>query len=285
MMIDDGLNLISRRVQSKALHYMVQGALIILLVALVVWNAAEYTALMRVISTTALNTGHGPPVRWMLDATDQARALAEQGDLPIVVNATGDDLDTEGDAAAFDALLGDLDLRLISGETVLIGAPEGLVQVRTRADAHYDVEVIPPADTRGEPAARLANGVEFLRIEPAGLQAQIQPGTRVQFSAVWRVWGLPPTSDNYSYSVQLFDANWLRYANLNDHFLRTRYWREGDLVITSGVLDVPDDAPADAGYHVVLTLYTLDATGNVTPVAVVDTGFNKIGEFVDVPLD
>ena len=250
----------------------------------IAWEVTAYSAMMRLVATTVTANGHGPAAKFQWDAAREARRLAAPDHLPVGINGTGDTPDVDTEAAGFDALLGDLDLRLISGETVMINSPRGFVHLTTQADAHYAIEVVPPADTSGESAAKLANGIEFMRIEPSGLDQQIKPGKRIGFTAVWRVWGLPPTADDYSYSVQLFDENWLRYGNINDHFLRTIYWRVGDEIATSGILTIPGDAPIGAGYHLVLTLYTLDEAGNITPVGVVNQSFNKIGEFVDVSL-
>jgi hypothetical protein len=257
---------------------------IVMCLIVIAWEVTAYSAMMRLVATTVTANGHGPAAKFQWDAAREARRLATPDHLPMVINGTGDTPDVDTEAAGFDALLGDLDLRLISGETVTINSPRGFVHLTTQADAHYAIEVVPPADLSGEAVAKLANGIEFLRIEPSGLAQQIKPGKRIGFTAVWRVWGLPPNADDYSYSVQLFDENWLRFDNINDHFLRTIYWRVGDEIATSGILTIPGDAPTDAGYHLVLTLYTLDEAGNVTPVGVVDQAFNKIGEFVDVPL-
>lgn len=284
ILIDQLLSYLKEHTTPPALLRVVEVLGAMGLIALIIWQVAEYSALLRLVNTTATNGGHGPAAKLQWDAAREARRLAAPDHLPVVINGTGDTPDVDPEATGFDALLGDLDLRLISGETVTVGTPRGFVHLTTGADGHYAIEVVPPADATGQAVAKLANGIEFIRIEPSGLAAQIKPGKKIGFTAVWRVWGLPPTSDNYSYSVQLFDENWLRYDNINDHFLRTIYWRVGDEIATSGILHIPGDAPTDAGYHLVLTLYTLDDAGNITPVGVVDANFNKIAEFVDVPL-
>lgn len=282
VLVNDGLERLGTRIGSVQSAY---AAVSLLASVVIVWQLIEYATMMRLIDTTVVNYGHGPAAQIQWDAAREARRLAEPDNLPIVVNGTGDDPDTEGEAAAWDVLLGDLDLRLIEGEAVTVNPARGAVHLYTRADATYDMERIEGQADDSPAAAKLANGIEFLHVEPAGLEAQIEPGADVSFSAIWRVWGIPPTGEDYSYSIQLFDANWLRYVNLNDHFLRTAYWREGDVVGTSGVLRIPNDAPANADYHLVITLYTVAEDGTVTPVAVVNEAFNKIGEYVEVPLN
>jgi hypothetical protein len=281
LLIDHGLAWITLKQGMRAAR-AVGGVLAVALIGLMTWQMVTYFTLLRVVDRTIINYGHGPAAELVWNAAREARRLAEPGNLPIVINSTGDDPETEGEAAAFDALLGDMDLRLIEGEAVTLSTQDGFVQVYTRANADYAIDVVPPADTSGEAVAQIENGIEFLRVE---LGRDIEPGRRVPFSVVWRVWGLPPTYDDYSYSVQLFDQDWLRYENINDHFLRTRNWHIGDLVLTSGVMRVPDNAPANATYHLVLTLYMLDTAGNITPVSVIDIAGNPAGEFIVVPLD
>jgi hypothetical protein len=156
--------------------------------------------------------------------------------------------------------------------------------VNLRSDATYSVRRRDPPEQQIDPATRLANGIEFLRVEPSGIAAHIAPGANVPYSVTWRVWGIPPSPDEYSYSVQLFDANWLRRVNINDHFLRTVYWHEGDFVVTSGMLRLPDDLPPEGPVHLVLTLYTVQPDGSVQPVTVLDAAMNPAGEFIDLLL-
>jgi hypothetical protein len=281
LMVNDGLEWLGAKRGSATMRAM-SAVLAATLMSLMVWQMVQYFALLRVVETTTINFGHGPAANNLWDAAARARSLAEPGNLPIVINGTGDDPETEGEAAAFDALLGDLDLRLIEGETVTLIAQGSYVQVYADASAHYEIRVMEPAEPGGQAVARLGNGVEFLRIE---MGRDIEPGKPVPFAVVWRIGQLPPTNDNYSYSVQLFDQDWLRYGSIDDHFLRTRNWQIGDLVLTSGILHVPDNAPADASYHLTLTLYIIDVAGSILPVSVIDVAGNPAGEFITVPLE
>lgn len=256
-----------------------------LLLVIIVYWLADYSAVLRVVNTTVINGGHGAAAKWMWDAAREARRLAEPNDLPIVLNGTGDDPNTEQEATAFDVLLGDRVLWLIEGEAVTVNTPEGYVHLDTLPDGHYAVTVKETGNTSGEARARLANGIELLRVEPGGIQSMLMPGQNVVISVLWRVWGIPPTGDDFSYTIQLYDDQGTRYENINGHFLRTRHWRVGDVVITSGVLHIPAEAPSDAVYHLVVSLYHGAADGTIVPVGVLNADGGKIGEFVEIGLD
>jgi hypothetical protein len=127
--------------------------------------------------------------------------------------------------------------------------------------------------------------VELLRVARGGPGGQIVPGQRVQMTVIWRIWGIPPTTDDYSFTVQLFSEDWLRWLDLNDHFLRTRYWHVGDQVGTTVRGRVPADAPPGGHYHLVVALYTYREGGVLESVDVLDEAFNPAGTYAVVPLD
>ena len=250
------------------------------------WQTVEYVGMLRFISEGQATGGHSVPAREVWGAAREARRLAAPDDLPIVVHTIGDDPEQEGGAAAFDALLGDLDLYLIEGEAMEVYPASEYVWVSVRADGTYDVEVRPAPETGEETLiARLVNGVDLAGVSPDGLRDQIVPGEDLPLTLEWRLWGLPPTEDNYSFTVQLMTDDWLRWGQVDDHFLRTEYWHPGDRVTTSVRLPVSPDAPPDGTYRLVIAMYTYLSDNEQQNVDVIDPAGNPAGRLIVIPLD
>ena len=287
LLMIDGLDWLRERGETERRVGMVAGwVLSVALVGVLAWQVTSYRVMMRLIADTPINYGHGTPARVVWQAAADARELADSAGTPIIVNGTGDDPDRDGEAAAFDALLHDTNLYLIEGEDVTVHPAQPYVHILTRSDATYGVEARSTEDLSGQgDVVRLANGVEVIGVQPDGLAQMIRPGERVWIGVLWRVWGIPPNGADYFYTVQLFSDDGLQWANEGGPFLRTTYWREGDVIRSAVVLPMPGDAPRDGNYHLVVAMNSFDASGQLQTVDVLDANSTPMGTYLTLPIE
>jgi hypothetical protein len=109
-----------------------------------------------------------------------------------------------------------------------------------------------------------------------------EPGGISRARLIWRVWGIPPSPDDYSYTVQLFTPDGLRRAQADARFLPTSAWREGDRIVTFTELQIGPDAPPHADYQILIAMYTYP---DLARVEVRDADGAPIGDAVLIPLE
>jgi 4-amino-4-deoxy-L-arabinose transferase-like glycosyltransferase len=284
IMLVDGIDALGRRwPPAKKIATTVVAIWLIVLTA---WHTTTYLGMLHFVATTPNGEGHASPVRDMWAAARQARQLAAPQDLPVVVHTFGDDPDQEGGAAEFDALLGDLNLYLVDGTNVEVLPPGEYVWLKTGENGTYKVELRSGEDVPGPAgglAAHLVNGVNLQGIIPA-TQSPIKPGQPLELFLFWDVWGIPPVPDDYSFSVQLYTADGVRQGQVDDHFLRTTYWRPGDRIRTRVAIPVSPDAPPDGPYHIVVVMYVYLPGGETQNVDYLDAAGNPAGQIITIPL-
>lgn len=285
----DGIDYVSE-VQPNWRRFL-YGVLVTWVMVLGAWHVTEYIGMMRFIDRgLATVGGFDVPAREVWATAQEARQLAELQDLPVVVYSDGDDPLTEGDAAVWASVLGDQALHLVDGERMTVMPASGdYVRIVENDDLTYSVDKLEsePVDT-DNPVVRFVNGIDLIAIEvPAG---DIVPGERLNLDLTWQVWGIPPTDESYSYTVQLFTDDGVRWAQFDRQFLRTEYWQPSDVIVTDVPLDVSPDAPAigdsnDEGrfYQLVIAMYVF-TPGEIGPgVDVRDADGNIIGTFLIEP--
>lgn len=254
--------------------------------ALGIWQITEYVGMLRYVSTTPIYGGHGRPVRELWGTASLARQYAKTDNLPVVVYTTGDDPDQDGGAAVFDALLGDLDLVLVGGDGMEVVPNREFVSITQHADGDYSLQLNPSPEPAGyNVMVRLANGIDLLDVSPSILRSLIEPGGRLRLTLTWGVWDTPPTGDDYSFSVQLFTDDGLRWGQTDVHFLRSAFWHTGDLIMTSISLPVDSGVPVDGNYELVIAMYTFSSETESQGVDILDEAGNPAGQLIFIPLD
>jgi 4-amino-4-deoxy-L-arabinose transferase-like glycosyltransferase len=267
------------------------------LIGLAAWQSAAYLAMLRFVETHAISGGHGEPVHHAWQAAQTARR--EAAGQPIVVLTDGADPRYDPGAAIFDALLGG-QARPVDGRSMLIlpdgggwaletpgggdAAGEWLAAHGARMQTVFDsawgayrLARLPAVEDCAAPW-RLANGIELVRWSVDSPE----PGGISRATLVWRVWGIPPSPDDYSYTVQLFTPDGLRRAQADARFLPTSAWREGDRIVTFAELQIGSDAPPHADYQILIAMYTY---ADLARVEVRDANGVPIGDAVLIPLD
>ncbi len=255
------------------------------------WQVMAYVGMMRFIDEgNARSGGFDVPARVVWETAVQARDLAEDQALPIIVYSDGDDPLTEGDAAVWTSVLGDQALHLVDGDSLTVMPASGdYVELTKNNDRTFTVEqrTAERVDAETE-IVRFVNGIDLLEVEvPAG---RIQPGENLDLSLTWQVWGIPPTTENYSFTVQLFTDDGIRWGQYDRQFMRTEYWQPSDIIMTEVPLTVSADAPlldgqTDSGrfYQLVIAMYVFQP-GELGPgVDVRDQDGNIIGTFLIRP--
>jgi len=283
LIIDAGDWLIQRQSRLKPI---LVGILVAWVVVLGAWQITEYVGLLRFVGSGGqISGGHGAPIRdaWM--AAREARDFSDGGRNPVVIYSGGDDPDNEGDAALWDILLGDLNLYLVAGDGVtVLPANEEYVWLEGYQDGQYEVEQqVTPEFEFDAPIARLVNGVDLMDVElSSGI---VTPGETQHITLTWRVWGIPPVGDDYSYTVQLFTEEGFRWAQVDGRFLRTEFWQPEDVIQTTVDLAVDAEAPEDGFYQLVAAMYVYQAEGQGEGVEVLDPAGNPAGQFIINPLN
>jgi hypothetical protein len=149
--------------------------------------------------------------------------------------------------------------------------PGGKLQARTpRGKGQGTLYLQPVRVTQGPSLPRdmavLAAFGPAIRLYAATV-TQLAPD-RMAVQLDWSV--VYPLAANYSISLRLLDARGQVRAQLDTQpgygFLPTSSWRPGERITDRYVLTVPDDLPAEAGYHLEIVLYqasTLESVGQM----------------------
>jgi len=251
------------------------------LCALAVWQSVEYLGMLRFVNTVPIVGGHGRPVRMLWGAAQEARGLAKPGNLPIVIHTDGADPEHDGGPAEFDAVLGDFHLYLLGDERLEVVPAGRYVWIWDSGDGSYDVELrMPPEVSDSASLARLANGVELIRVEVQ----QPPQGQPVSVDLTWRIWDLAAGNFDYGYTVQLYTEDDQRLGQVDGQFVRSMYWRTGDLVVASVSVPVAADMPSTSAHHLLFAMYAY-LPDTQQGVDILDAAGNPAGQSIDVSLD
>lgn len=261
------------RFQRAAWRVMAAG-----IVMVMAWNAAAYYAMLGFVDLHPINGGHGEPVHYARDAAQRARQLARPDGLPVVVLTDGFDPRHDSGAAAFDVMLGDLWLYLLPGDVADLRPSGGGARIAREGFGAYHVDLLSPPGDAGEPLGHLANGVDLLVVSADRVP---QPGESLPIVTQWQIRGIPPSDEDYSFSVQLYEEGGGRWGQADANFMPTEYWYPGDRYTWRTVLPVAGDAPTDADYTLLVVMY---AYPDLRGVAALDESGNPIGEHILIPM-
>jgi 4-amino-4-deoxy-L-arabinose transferase-like glycosyltransferase len=266
-----------RRFVSLVFQYVVG----LWLVALIVWHVILYVGMLDFVSQHGIVGGYGRPVQELWSAAQKARQLAGPEQLPIVVHTDGADPEYESGAAGFDAVLGDFYLYLL-GDSRLEVAPLGsYVWIWDDGMGSYTVEMrASPPVPDSSPLAHLANGVDLVSVDAS----QPKPGQSMPVTLTWQVWNPDLASLDYGYTVQLYAVDGQRWGQVDGQFVRSVYWRKGDLVTVSVDVPIDAEAPASEDYHLLVAMYGYLPEAQ-QGVDVLDIAGNPSGQSITIPLN
>jgi hypothetical protein len=274
IMLSEVVGQMKGRSKTLAWRFITIGILII-----IIWNAVGYLVMMRFVDSHAVSEGHGEPMHYAWGAAQQARELAQAGGTPVVVLTDGFSPRQHGGAAAFDVMLGDLWLYLLPGDAVDLMPAAGGVRIVREEFGIYQVSLLTPPEASDVPMGHLANGIDFLGVS---VEETPEPGETLLATTRWRIWGIPPAHENYSFSVQLFGDDGGRWAQADMSFVPVDYWFPGDQYTWYVALPMAADAPTDVDYTLLVVMYTYPDVRGVT---VLDGLGNPAGEQILIPLE
>jgi 4-amino-4-deoxy-L-arabinose transferase-like glycosyltransferase len=273
VMLVEGAERLDARFRRLAWRAMAAG-----IAAMMVWNATTYLVMLRFVDSHPIDGGHSEPVHYAWDAARCAREMAQADALPVVVLTDGFDPRHDSGAAAFDAMLGDLWLYLLPGDVADLTPAGGGVRLAREGFGVYRVERLAPPEESGAPLGHLANGADLLGVS---VENTPQPGEPLIVTTRWGIWGIPPSDEDYSFSVQLYGTEGERWGQADAHFMPTGCWYPGDRYAWRATLPVAAEAPSEAGYSLLVVMY---AYPDLRGVAVLDESGNPTGEHVVIPL-
>lgn len=285
VVLSDSLAWLSAR--SKPANQALQVVAVIWVLSVGAWQTYQYLAMQRFVARETIYGGHGTPVREAWGTAQIARTYAQHGNIPIVVYTTGADPDQDGGAAMWDAFLGDLPLKLVGDDSMVVTPSDGFVAIYSGADGTYRIEYVDDANASntGEPLARFANGADLMRYEPQALLALINPGERVRVIFYWEIRQVPSNEIDFSYTAQLFTCSGERLGQADSHFLRTPYWQSGDSIRTSVSLPVTEHDMDKPCYDLLVAMYRYVSPNEQNGVDILDAAGNPAGQYVTFRLD
>jgi hypothetical protein len=272
------------------------------LVALLLWQAWVFEAMLTFVDRHDTTGGYGPPLRYAQEAAREAEALAAEEDgAEVIVLLPGADPRYHGDAAAFDVLLGRAS-RLIDGRAGIV-LPAGpvvyltapgtepaeslLTQLADEAAAplplrggspgRYRFFVRSPAAVAPPyaAAARWASGAQLLGYDVSGEAA---PGGLLHWTLYWRVESEPPPGADLHWFNHLLGSDETRWGQMDGVGVSAATWRVGDVAIAWFDIPIGADAPPPP-YTVRSGLYTYPELAGVP---LVDEAGNPAGDFVEL---
>jgi hypothetical protein len=225
--------------------------------------------------------------------------LQHSGGAEIIVNTRGSDPNSDEYPAIFDFLLNGVPHRFLDvdqamrvyplasqiqidyapyGPTTFAEAGRDLVEEVTLRAGEQPGHVYrsggytnPPCDGM-TPLGRWQNGVSLLsaQIDPlkAGQPAVVQLCLKID----------QHPSEEYHWTMHLWDEAGQRWAQVDDYGYPTRYWRVGDVITQALVLELPADLPA-GDYLLRIGQYTWP---EVRPVLAIDVAGNPYSDAVEI---
>jgi hypothetical protein len=237
---------------------------VLLGVGIAVLQTTTYGSLLRFVAGRATPGGFGMPVKYVLQATEQAQA---QG-LAIVVVSPSDDPRIGDWPAVFDVLLRGTPHRLVDGTRAALfpGTPATLIvapgaqqalQVYARAGVMDRAQTIttrqgeqpflivrmteglyPPLEAAQEPR-QLANGTQVLGYAISG---ELRAGMTVDWWIAWRVVQPPESREEYHLFNHLLDGQGIKVAQADGPTVRSGDWSAGDVVVQPFRLQLPESS-------------------------------------------
>lgn len=282
VLLTDGYLYAARHVSSRG-KLLLRTGMVVLLAGTAVWQAYEYAAVLRFQFREHSNTSSGIVAESIWASATEARELARRDDLPVVILARGDSVEYDTSAVQFDAVLGDLSPVIVDGRIHDV-IPDGDHVVISAVEPDQR----PVVDIRGgyegmttAQRVRFVNGVDFVDafVSQSG-SAEAPEGVSVVIN--WQIWGIPPVDEDYTLSANVLASDGQKLGQLDVGFVRTKYWREMDTVVTS--VFIPVEAYSEIT-HLLVSLYHLTSDNVIQPVGVLDTAGNPAGNQVIVTVE
>lgn len=275
------------------------------MVILLGWQVLLQQSLLSFVDTNDTPGGYGAPVKYSLEAIQQAESLREEGDGPLVALLPGADPRYDGQAAAFDVML-PAGSRLVDGSRALLlpGVPSVIVAVpgtdaAIRRLEGVGAELGPPLPARGgspdvyrffrweadsagmQPAvaltqpARWESGASLLGFEWDG---DAKPGETIRWNLVYEVEALPRPGVDLHWFNHLVDGDGNRWGQADGQGYPARDWQVGDQVAVWFDVAVSADAPAPP-YWMRTGMYEFPEIANIS---LVDEAGNPSGQSADL---
>ncbi len=268
-----------------------QAALLALALLLAGAQGYETAALLRFVATHDV-PGYGTPIHYELGAAQTVARLEEEaGATETILLSEGDEPRMYEMPAVADVLLWGQPHRAVDVQTALLFPAHPAVYWVTRDTTPGEVllaslvpEVIeariplregahsfrfyrwpggePNLDgMQPPPQGQLtwANGVQLVGYR---LEGDLQPGSSVHWTLVWRPTNMPTEDVNYHWFNHLLDREGQMVGQSDGPSLLPANWRAGDTVVNWFYFEVPPDAPP-GGYIMRVGMYTYPAIENV----------------------
>lgn len=265
-------------------------------------QAYQVLTLQQFVAARPTPGGMSIPIGYYEQMTRQAEdALKQSGGAEIIINTRGSNPDTDEYPAIFDFLLNEVPHRFVDiGQAAVVYPAASHIQIDYAPDgtppaangprelfthvplrdteapaAIYRVAgaADPPCEVSAAPA-RWSNGVTLLsaQIDPlkAGGKAAIRLCLKID----------QPSTGEFHWTAQLWDKAGRRWAQVDDNGYPARYWRAGDVIVQTLMLDVSPDVPA-GDYILRAGQYTWPA---VKPVLTLDAMGNPQSDAVEIPV-
>ena len=273
-----------------------------LVVIIAVAQAYQVLTLQEFVASRPTPGGMSVPIGYYEQTVNQAKlALLRSGGAEIVVNTHGSNPRADESPAIIDFLLNDVPHRFVdigqaialypAGSHIQIDyAPDGaqlttesqrelLSQITLRAAEApaviYRVEGASNSPCEvSEAPARWSNGVSLLSAQidslNLGEKATLRLCLKIDQAA----------KEEYHWTAQLWDEAGRRWAQVDDNGYPSRYWRAGDVIVQTLLIDVSADAPA-GDYVLRIGQYMWP---EVKPVLTIDVMGNPQSDAAEIPV-
>lgn len=265
-------------------------------------QAVQTITLQQFVASRPTPGAMSIPIGYYERIVNKARqALKETGGAEIIVNTVGSNVNAEEYPAILNFLLNDVPHRFVDvsralrvyppashiqidyapyGPTILAEAGRDLVGEVTLRAGEQPGRVYrsggyadPPCEVVAMPG-RWQNGVSLLstRIDP------LQAGQSAIVQLCLKIDQLP--NEEYHWTLQLWDKDGRRWAQVDDNGYPTRYWRVSDVITQALTLELPADLPV-GDYVLRIGQYTWP---EVKPVLAIDVAGNPYSDAVEIPV-
>jgi 4-amino-4-deoxy-L-arabinose transferase-like glycosyltransferase len=263
-----------------------------------------WLSLMNFLGNQFTPGGYGTPVKYHLQAADQARQmLAETGGSEILIAGQSENPQEDEFAAVFDVLLRDIPRRFVDlNRSALFPGQTAVAVIDNQADNPAANTYLAAAgqvrqiDLRGgEGALKIlslpdeAEPSPEVRLDPSLLYANWvnlygydQPKPLDEGKVSWRIYwdsGANPDPLEYHFFNHLIDASGQRVGQEDAAVFSPQQWREGDTVVSFFTLPWP--AGAEAPLTMRTGIYRYPSLENVP---VMDVAGNPASDAAELPL-
>ncbi|MBN1953749.1 MAG: hypothetical protein JW900_01755 [Anaerolineae bacterium] len=270
---------------------VVQGILLLLVLAIAVAQVYENVALLRFVLTHDTMRGYDTPLSYDVRAARTAVRLGEEmGGAEVILLSEGDEPRMYEMPGTADVLLPETPHRAVDIRTALVFPASPAVywstyemtpgeELLTGFTPELSDARIPLREGRrsyrfyrwpgGAPEldglqplpspARWANGARLIGYVAAG---EYRPGGTLRWTLVWQPLGTPTEDVNYHWFNHLVDGAGQMWGQADGPSMLPGYWRAGDTVLNWFEISIPADAPP-GDYAMRVGLYRFPGLENI----------------------